>query len=146
MLTLGIIILASSYVLLWSEEKAPIPFALHIAALAIGVVVLDVGAQMIQVANQTRIFGLDPSARSRLNTVYMTIYFTGAAIGSAMATVAWVHWRWNGVCGLAMAFIALATLRHIAGSGSALRGQPSDPSSPQFNLPGDLIAPFSETI
>ena len=114
-LTLGIIILAISYVLLWSEEKATIPFALHIAALAVGVVVLDVGAQMMQVANQTRIFGLDPSARSRLNTVYMTIYFTGAATGSALATVAWVHWQWNGVCGLAMAFIALATLRLVTG-------------------------------
>ena len=114
-LTLGMTILASSYVLLWMEEKATIPFALHIAALAVGVVILDVGAQMMQVANQTRIFGLDPSARSRLNTVYMTIYFTGAAVGSALATIAWVHWQWNGVCGLAMVFIAMATLRHITG-------------------------------
>ena len=114
-LTIGLIILASSYVLLWGEEKAAIHFSLHIAALAIGVVTLDVGAQTIQVANQTRIFGLDNSARSRLNTVYMTIYFTGAAVGSALATIAWVHWKWNGVCGLAMAFIGLAAIRHITG-------------------------------
>jgi predicted MFS family arabinose efflux permease len=114
-LSVGITILASSYVLLWAEEAASIPFGLHIAALALGVVTLDVGSQMMQVANQTRIFGLDPSARSRLNTVYMTIYFTGAAVGSALATVAWVHWKWNGVCGLAMGFIALAALRHITG-------------------------------
>jgi predicted MFS family arabinose efflux permease len=114
-LTVGITVLASSYVLLWAEEAAPISFGLHIAALAIGVVTLDVGSQMMQVANQTRIFGLDPSARSRLNTVYMTIYFTGAAIGSALSTVAWVHWKWNGVCGLAMTFIALAAVRHITG-------------------------------
>ena len=114
-LTIGITVLAVSYVLLWSEERAAIPFAFHIAALAIGVIILDVGAQMMQVANQTRIFGLDTSARSRLNTVYMTIYFTGAAIGSALATIAWVHWQWNGVCGLAMVFIALAALRHITG-------------------------------
>lgn len=118
-LTLGISILASSYVLLWGEEKAAMPLALHITALVLGVVVLDVGAQMIQIANQTRIFGLDPSARSRLNTVYMTIYFSGAAAGSALATVAWVHWQWNGVCALAMGFIALATLRHITGRRNA---------------------------
>jgi len=127
-LTIGITVLASSYVLLWAEEAAPIPFGVHIAALALGVVTLDVGSQMMQVANQTRIFGLDPSARSRLNTVYMTIYFTGAAIGSALATVAWVHWKWNGVCGLAMAFIALAAVRHITGRRDA--GDGRVPGSP----------------
>ena len=114
-LTVGMSILATSYVLLWAEEKAAIHFALHLAALAVGVVTLDVGAQMMQVANQTRIFGLDPSARSRLNTVYMTVYFTGAAAGSALSTIAWVHWKWNGVCGLAMGFIALAAIRHFTG-------------------------------
>jgi hypothetical protein len=82
----------------------------------VGVLVLDVGAQMTQVANQTRIFGLVPSARSRLNTVYMTVYFSGAAVGSALATMAWTHWKWNGVCCLAIGFIALAGLRHATGS------------------------------
>jgi predicted MFS family arabinose efflux permease len=114
-ISLGIVILASSYALLWGAEAARIPFAVHIAALIVGVIVLDTGSQMIQIANQTRIFGLDPSARSRLNTVYMTIYFSGAAAGSALATMAWTHWKWNGVCGLAISFIALATLRHITG-------------------------------
>ena len=70
---------------------------------------------MCQVANQTRIFGLVPSARSRLNTVYMTVYFTGAAVGSALATKAWAYWRWNGVCGLAIGLIGLAALRHALG-------------------------------
>ncbi len=70
--------------------------ALHLAVLVVGVIVLDMGAQMTQVANQTRIFGLVPSARSRINTVYMTMYFGGAAIGSALATQAWVRWQWNG--------------------------------------------------
>ena len=85
------------------------------AALIVGVVVLDMGAQMTQVANQTRIFGLVPSARSRLNTVYMTVYFTGAAAGSALATIAWVHWQWNGVCLLALGLIALAAIWHATG-------------------------------
>ena len=49
-LTVGIIILAVSYVLLWGEERAAIHFGLHLAALALGVVTLDVGAQMMQVA------------------------------------------------------------------------------------------------
>jgi MFS family permease len=102
-------------VLLWAEERARVSTTVHVIALAIGVVVLDLGAQMTQVANQTRVFGLVPSARSRLNTVYMTVFFTGAAIGSALATVAWVHWRWNGVCGLALGLIGLAGIRHATG-------------------------------
>ena len=89
------------------SEKAHASTLLHLLALAVGVIVLDMGAQMTQVANQTRIFGLVPSARSRLNTVYMTVYFTGAAAGSALATIAWVHWGWNGVCLLALGLIAL---------------------------------------
>jgi predicted MFS family arabinose efflux permease len=111
----GMSLLAASYLLLWGEEAARMGTALHIVALAVGVIVLDVGAQMTQVANQTRIFGLDPSARSRLNTVYMTVYFTGAAVGSALATIAWEHWYWNGVCVLALLLIGLAFLRHAIG-------------------------------
>jgi predicted MFS family arabinose efflux permease len=114
-ITAGMTFLAVSYLLLWAEEAAHLSTTLHIAALAFGVVILDIGAQMTQVANQTRIFGLVPSARSRLNTLYMTVYFSGAAVGSALATLAWVHWHWNGVCGLALALIALAGLRHSLG-------------------------------
>ncbi|NYF78174.1 MFS transporter [Granulicella arctica] len=129
--TVGICTLAASYLLLWGEERAALAMGWHIAALAMGVVVLDLGAQMTQVANQTRIFGLVPSARSRLNTVYMTVYFTGAAAGSALATVAWVHWRWDGVCGLALGFIALAGLRHTMGRKDAGGGLVAeDPAFP----------------
>ena len=129
-LTLGGAILAASYVFLWIEEKAPVSMAFHLVALALGVIVLDVGAQMMQVANQTRIFGLVPSARSRLNTVYMTIYFTGAAAGSALSTIAWVHWKWNGVCELALLFIGLAGLRHATGR----RGERDQPASAEAVL------------
>ena len=113
--TVGMTVIASSYLLLWAEERARMSVTVHVIALAIGVIVLDLGAQMTQVANQTRVFGLVPSARSRLNTVYMTVFFTGAAIGSALATVAWVHWRWNGVCSLALGLIGLAGIRHATG-------------------------------
>jgi predicted MFS family arabinose efflux permease len=115
-LTAGMTALASSYVLLWAGEEYAPSFAWHIAALVAGVILLDVGAQLTQVGNQTRILGLVPSARSRLNTVYMTLYFCGAAVGSALSTIAWERWRWNGVCGMALGLIALAGLRHALGS------------------------------
>jgi predicted MFS family arabinose efflux permease len=114
-ISVGIALLAGSYLMLWGSVAAHASMTLHIIALVIGVVILDMGAQMTQVANQTRIFGLVPSARSRLNTVYMTIYFSGAAIGSALATVIWQHWQWNGVSGLALGLITLAALVHATG-------------------------------
>jgi predicted MFS family arabinose efflux permease len=118
----GIVLIAASFVLMWGEEISRISVGLHLALLTLGVIVLDVGAQMTQVANQTRIFGLVPSARSRMNTVYMTMFFTGGAVGSALATVAWVHWGWNGVCGLALGLLALASVRHAMGRGEAQAG------------------------
>jgi predicted MFS family arabinose efflux permease len=115
-LTAAMTLLALSYVLLWVGEVSRLPLSLHIAVLVVSVIVLDLGAQLAQVANQTRIFGLVPSARSRLNTVYMTIYFAGGAVGSALSTVAWECWKWNGVCALALGLIALAALRHTLGT------------------------------
>ena len=70
---------------------------------------------MVQVGNQVRVFGLNPSARSRLNTVYMTLYFLGGAAGSAMASWAWDHFEWTGVCAVAICLMALAFLRHATG-------------------------------
>jgi predicted MFS family arabinose efflux permease len=115
-LTVAMTLIAFSYLLLWAGVASSLPFALHIAALVAGVLVLDIGMQMAQVANQTRIFGLVSSARSRLNTVYMTSFFAGGAVGSALATVAWDRWQWNGVCLLALGLIALAGLCHALGT------------------------------
>jgi predicted MFS family arabinose efflux permease len=125
-LTAGMSLLAISYALLWAGERSGLSFALHLAVLVVGVILLDMGAQLAQVANQTRIFGLVPSARSRLNTVYMTVYFSGAALGTALSTLAWAMWKWNGVCALALGLIALGGLRHAFGSNSP---EPHSPDS-----------------
>ncbi len=132
----GMSLLAGSYLVLWLEELASMPTVMHVAALVVGVVILDSGAQMVQVANQTRIFGLVADARSRLNTVYMTVYFGGAAVGSAVATVAWERWRWNGVCGQALGFIVVAVLWHAWGgrNGAGLQRENLDPDAAQDAL------------
>jgi predicted MFS family arabinose efflux permease len=108
-------VLTLSYLVLWAGERMQMSVPLHMAALVVGVVTLDVGAQMMQVGNQTRIFGLGAEARSRLNTIYMTMYFVGGAVGSALAGLAWSRWGWDGVCVLALGLIALAGLRHATG-------------------------------
>lgn len=85
-------------------------FGLTFAGLVAGVLLLDLGVQAGHVANQTRIYGLIPEARSRLNTVYMVTYFAGGALGSALGAYGWSVARWNGVCaaGLCLSLTALA--------------------------------------
>lgn len=67
-------------------------------SLVAGVIILDLGVQGSQVSNQTRIYALEPAARSRINTVFMVSTFTGGAIGSTLGSYAWQHWGWSGVC------------------------------------------------
>jgi predicted MFS family arabinose efflux permease len=67
-------------------------------SLIAGVIILDLGVQGSQVSNQTRIYALEPAARSRINTVFMVSTFTGGAIGSTLGSFAWQHWGWGGVC------------------------------------------------
>ncbi|MGI4875575.1 MAG: MFS transporter [Janthinobacterium lividum] len=82
----------------------------YLAGLVVGIILLDVGVQSAHIANQTLIFSLRPEARSRLNTVYMTAYFTGGSLGSWLGGLAWAHYGWPGVClaGGACAGLALA--------------------------------------
>jgi predicted MFS family arabinose efflux permease len=113
--SVGISTLIFSYLVLWGAVALNAGTAVHIGALVVGVVILDIGAQMTQISNQTRIFGLTTSARSRVNTVYMVVYFSGAALGSWLSSLAWAHFGWNGVCALALGLMALAALRHVTG-------------------------------
>ena len=81
-----------------------------LAGLVVGVILLDVGVQAAHIANQTNVFSLVPEARSRLNTVYMTGYFTGGSLGSVAGGLAWMHFGWAGVCLTGAAFAGAAWL------------------------------------
>jgi predicted MFS family arabinose efflux permease len=83
-------------------------FGKIMAGLIAGVVLLDVGVQSGHVANQTRIYALDATARSRLNTVYMFCYFTGGSLGSWLGAIFWEYKGWTAVCALGIAVIAIA--------------------------------------
>jgi len=75
-------------------------FGKHMSGLIAGVVLLDIGVQSGHVSNQTRIYGLLPEARSRMNMVYMVCYFSAGALGSYAGSVLWHRFGWAGVCGL----------------------------------------------
>jgi len=85
-----------------------------LVAMTVGVLVLDVGVQGLQVTNQSIIYRLAPDARSRINSAYMVCYFAGGALGSAGASWLYGSHRWAGVCLLGAAIgaaaVALAVL------------------------------------
>lgn len=104
-ITVSIVLSLASYVLLGLAGGL-------LVGLVIGVILLDVGVQSTHISNQTLVFSLRPEARSRLNTVYMTGYFTGGSVGSVLGGLAWTHFGWPGVCAVGGAFVALALLIH----------------------------------
>ncbi|MDZ8087395.1 MAG: MFS transporter [Nostoc sp. DedQUE12b] len=64
-------------------------------AIAVAVLLLDVGVQAIQVTNVARIYTLDAQSNSRINTVYMTSYFIGGAVGTSIGLLCWHLGGWN---------------------------------------------------
>ena len=68
--------------------------------LGLGVVVLDIGSQSMQITNQSIIFALAPEKRSRINSAYMVCYFLGAASGSFVGGAAFQAGGWRLSCGI----------------------------------------------
>jgi predicted MFS family arabinose efflux permease len=91
------VLLAGSFALLWTGRTS-------LAALIIGIVVLDIGTQGMQITNQAIIYALRPDARSRINSAYMVCYFLGGAVGSLAAGALYGTHGWAGVCFLGAGF------------------------------------------
>jgi predicted MFS family arabinose efflux permease len=68
-----------------------------VAAIWVTVVLMDIGIQATQVTNIALIYSLDEKANSRINTIYMTSYFIGGAIGSFVAIQLFNEggWAWS---------------------------------------------------
>jgi len=100
------LVLASFLPLWWGRHD--------LTMLIVGIVLLDVGVQGLQVTNQSIIYRLAPDARSRVNSAYMVCYFVGGAIGSALGSSVYESHRWAGVCVLGAAIGAVATVAALA--------------------------------
>jgi predicted MFS family arabinose efflux permease len=81
-----------------------------LAALIVGIAALDLGIQGAQITSQSVIYALDPAARSRITTAYMTTVFASAAVSSALASTIWDSGGWDAVCMLGAAIAALGVV------------------------------------
>ncbi len=85
-----------------------------LSALIIAVIIMDLAVQASQVSNQAQVYALDATARSRLNTVFMTAMFCGGAAGSELGNMAFNYYNWLGTCvisGIAVLLAFLLSLR-----------------------------------
>jgi predicted MFS family arabinose efflux permease len=102
----------------------------NLVLLIVGILVLDVGVQGLQVTNQSMIYRLAPQARSRVNSAYMVCYFIGGAVGSAVASSVYDASHWAGVCLLGAAIGAVTVLA----AGPGLRTPPGRAASPDSRI------------
>lgn len=79
-----------------------------LAAVIGGVLLLDFAVQSAHITNQSVIYAVTSTSRSRVTTVYMTTYFAGGAAGSALAGAAWRYGGWQAACWVGAGFVMFA--------------------------------------
>lgn len=92
-----------------------------IALLVLAGLLLDMGVQMNMVLGQRAIYSLGAETRSRMNAIYMAIFFLGGAAGSALAGYAFAVGGWAPVTWIGFAFPALGLLFYL----TEFRGRPA---------------------
>ncbi|RWQ73556.1 MFS transporter [Bacillus cereus] len=81
-----------------------------IAVLVIAAILLDMGVSANLVLSQRLIFSLNPEIRSRLNGLFMAIFFLGGAVGSFIGGWAYALGGWNLTLWIGIAFPTIALL------------------------------------
>jgi len=81
-----------------------------VITLAVAGVLLDAGVQANLVFSQRAIYALAPEMRSRLNGIFMAIFFAGGAAASALVSPVLTRFGWPGICGIGVLLPLLALL------------------------------------
>ena len=86
----------------WSTDGIPALIGLTIFA-----VLIDAAVQANQVVGQRVIYGVAAERRGRVNAIYMTVLFIGAAIGSVLGTATYHRGGWPATAGTGIAIGAV---------------------------------------
>ena len=79
--------------------------------MAVGRIVLDLSATVVDISNRTILYGLDAGVRTRLNAVYQVAMFSGGAVMSVFVGVCWSLGGWFALCALGAVPAVIAFLR-----------------------------------
>lgn len=98
----------------WPLSYLQAPSALaSLAALVLGIVLLDAAAQALHVTNQSLILRNRPQAAGRLIALYMLFYAVGSGLGASVSTIAYAWGGWQAVCLLGAGVSLLALLLFV---------------------------------
>ncbi len=78
--------------------------------IILGIIIIDIAMQCIQLSNQSSVFELAPRASNRINTIFMTTYFIGGSLGTFLAGMFWHLYGWHGVVGIGTALTCISLL------------------------------------
>lgn len=76
----------------------------------IGIMLIDIGMQCIQLSNQAYVLTSVPNAANRVNTIFMTTYFVGGALGTFLTGLFWQEMQWEGVVTVGVSLTLLSLL------------------------------------
>lgn len=100
---LGCVLMILAWVVMYVFQNFYIGFI-------VGIVVIDIGMQCVQISNQTCALSMAPKATNRVNTIFMTTYFVGGSLGTFLAGTCWHAWGWTGVTGAGIGLAAVSLL------------------------------------
>lgn len=86
-----------------------------LAALMLGIILLDMGGQALHVSNQSLLLRSNAEQQQgSMIGMYMLFYALGSALGAAAGTAVFAHDGWQGVCLLGFSLSALALVFWLA--------------------------------
>ncbi|MCM3156716.1 MFS transporter [Bacillus subtilis] len=107
-IALGVVVV-SLLLPLMIQSSSPV----GITVLVVAAILLDMGVSANLVLSQRAIFSLAPEIRSRLNGLFMAIFFLGGAIGSSIGGWAYASGGWGTALWIGIAFPVIALLYFI---------------------------------
>ena len=78
------------------------------AGLIAAIILVDVGAQCLQISNQSGSLQQLPQATNRVNTIFMTTFFVMGSLATFCAGQSWSIAGWTGVCLVGATFPVIA--------------------------------------
>ncbi|MEO3766181.1 MFS transporter [Streptomyces sp. B5E4] len=111
----GVVLLTGSWVLLGVAGES-LPW------LVVGIVGLNVAQQAVLNSNQAVVYAIRPDARNRINSAFMTSFFAGGAVGSALTSVVWARGGWPAVSALGAVLGAGTVVLWVAERVGEVRG------------------------
>jgi predicted MFS family arabinose efflux permease len=88
----------------------PPPMSGALAALVVTAIVIDMGVSANLILSQRVIFSIGADVRSRVNGVFMALFFAGGAAGSTLGVWTYAHGGWMTTLWVALALPVLALL------------------------------------